>query len=112
MSSFAVTSHSQPVATAVQLFVVSVIVVPMLETAVINKVASELLLLDSFTSQLPICVSGTLLASTTSTSKFEGFAVEPPTAPVASVSKDSLFVEIAPMEIAIEDDTTNVRETN
>ena len=105
-------SHSHPEAMAEQVSVVSVIVVPMLETAVINKVASELLLLDSLTSQLPICVSGTLLASTTSTSKFEGFAVEPPTAPVRSVSKDSWFVEIAPMEIAIEDDTTNVRDTN
>ena len=71
MSSFAGTSHSQPVATAVHLLVVSVIVVPMLETAVINRVASELLLLDSLTSQLPICVSGTLIALTTSTSKLE-----------------------------------------
>ncbi len=112
MSSFAGTSHSHPAARAEHVSVVSVIVVPMLETAVINKVASELLLLDSLTYQLPICVSVTLLASTTSTSKFERFAVEPPTAPVASVSKDSLFVEIAPMEIAIEDNTTNVRETN
>ena len=88
------------------------IVVPILETAVINKVASELLLLDSLTCQLPICVSGTLSASTTSTSKFEGFPVEPATAPVGAIAKDWWFVEIAPMEIAIEDDTTNVRDTN
>ena len=51
--------------------VVSVIVVPMLETAVINNVASELLWLDSFTYQLPICVSGTLSGLTTLTSKFD-----------------------------------------
>lgn len=71
MSSFAETSHSQPVATAEHLLVVSVIVVPMLETAVIKNVVSELLLLESLTFQLPICVSETLLASTTSTSKLE-----------------------------------------
>ena len=58
MLSFAGTSHSHPAATPEQVSVVSVIVVPMLETAVINKVASELVLLDSFTCQLPICVLG------------------------------------------------------
>ena len=71
MSSFAGTSHSQPVVTVVQVFVVSVIVVPMLEVAVIKNVAWALLLLESLRYQFPMWVSGTLSALTTSTSKFE-----------------------------------------
>ena len=70
-SPLAGTSHSHPVFWAVHLSVVSVIVVPMLDTAVIKKVASELLLLESFGYQFPMWVSGTLFASITSTSKLE-----------------------------------------
>ena len=54
------------------------IVVPMLDTAVIKKVASELLLLESLGYQFPMWVSGTLFASTTSTSKLEVASADAP----------------------------------
>ena len=77
-SPLAGTSHSHPVFWAVHLSVVSVIVVPMLDTAVIKKVASELLLLESLGYQFPMWVSGTLFASTTSTSKLEVSSADAP----------------------------------
>lgn len=83
-------------------------IVPMLETAFTVSVASEALRLERVTSQKPVCVSASFRVSTTAISKSEGFAVAPLAVPVGSVSKDSWFVEIAPTEIAIVHDTTNV----
>ena len=71
ISSLAGTSHSHPVLSAVHSSVDSVIVVPMLDTAVIKKVAWALLLLDSLTSQKPVCVSMSFRVWKTLTSKFE-----------------------------------------
>ncbi len=71
ISSLAGTSHSHPVLSAVHSSVDSVIVVPMLDTAVIKKVAWALLLLESLRYQFPMWVSGTLSALTTSTLKLE-----------------------------------------